>query len=61
MEGDLDTLIANDAVRKKEILAAGQFRLMAPHFDIDREIVWGATAMILGEFRAIVQELHVEN
>ncbi len=55
LEGDLVDLMRKDAMRQKEILAAGKFRMMAPHFEIDGEIVWGATAMMLNEFRLILQ------
>ena len=52
--GDVDDLIAAEAVRQKEIMAAGKFRMMAPHFEIENEVVWGATAMMLNEFRTIL-------
>lgn len=55
--GSIDDLIKDDAIKEKEILAAGQFRMMAPHFEIDGEIVWGATAMMLNEFRMILKEI----
>ncbi|HYG01309.1 MAG TPA: CoA pyrophosphatase [Chryseosolibacter sp.] len=57
LSGDLLALTQQDAIRNKEILAAGQFRMMAPHFEIEGEIVWGATAMILNELCHIVREL----
>lgn len=54
--GNVPDLLKADAVREKEILAAGRFAMRAPHFEIENEIVWGATAMILNEFRLILQE-----
>jgi 8-oxo-dGTP pyrophosphatase MutT (NUDIX family) len=48
--GDLFALTAADAIANKEILAAGKFRMMAPHFVIENEVVWGATALMLNEF-----------
>jgi len=54
--GDLQDLISDDAVKEKEILAAGKYRMNAHYFDIENEIVWGATAMILNEFRLILRE-----
>ncbi len=57
LEGDLYDLIRNDAVKRKEIVAAKQYRMMAPHFEIDDEIIWGATAMILNELRTILREI----
>ena len=55
MSFSLNDLLRDDAIKQSEIVAAGEFRLMAPHFEIDGEIVWGATAMMLNEFRTVVQ------
>ena len=41
--------LASRDVRKKKPLQAGVHTLTAPYFDIDNEVVWGATAMILSE------------
>jgi 8-oxo-dGTP pyrophosphatase MutT (NUDIX family) len=57
LQGDVADLLRPDAIRQKEILAAKQFRMLAPHFEIDGEVVWGATAMMLNEFRTILLEL----
>ncbi len=57
IEGNLDDLIKEEAVKKKEILAAKLYPLMAPHFEIEGEIVWGATAMMLNEFRLVIKSL----
>jgi 8-oxo-dGTP pyrophosphatase MutT (NUDIX family) len=57
LRGNLLELTQQDAIRNKEILAAGQFRMMAPHFEIENEIVWGATAMILNELCHIIREI----
>jgi 8-oxo-dGTP pyrophosphatase MutT (NUDIX family) len=53
----LSDLLNDDAIRHKEIVAAGKFRMMAPHFEIDGEVVWGATAMMLNEFRTILRDI----
>lgn len=50
-------LVREDAVATTEILVSGQFRMKAPHFTIGDEMVWGATAMMLNEFRLILQEI----
>lgn len=55
--GDVDALLRYDAIKTKEILAAGTYRMMAPHFEFENEIVWGATAMMLNEFRIILNEI----
>jgi len=57
LEGNLDELIHDDAIKTKEILAAKIYPMLAPHFLIENEIVWGATAMMLNEFRMIVKEV----
>ncbi len=57
LHGSLDELVRDDAVRSKEILAAKMFPMMAPHFEIEEEVVWGATAMILNEFRVVVKAM----
>lgn len=51
----LDDLLKEDAILTREI-AAGKFRMNAPHFLVNEAIVWGATAMMLNEFRMIVRE-----
>ncbi|MBL0744087.1 NUDIX hydrolase [Chryseolinea lacunae] len=53
----VDALVREDAVREKEILVAGRVRMMAPHFEIEGEVVWGATAMMLNEFRLVLREV----
>jgi 8-oxo-dGTP pyrophosphatase MutT (NUDIX family) len=55
--GSLDELVRDDAVHTKEIVAAKMFPLLAPHFEIEGEVVWGATAMILNELRLVVREI----
>ena len=57
LSGSIKELIKDDAVVTTEILAAGQYRLKAPHFQTEGEIVWGATAMMLNEFRLILREI----
>jgi 8-oxo-dGTP pyrophosphatase MutT (NUDIX family) len=57
LTGRVSDLIREDAVGITEILAAGHYRMKAPHFKIEGQIVWGATAMMLNEFRMIVREI----
>lgn len=56
LEAHLDDVIPDHAIKQKEILAAGKYRMMAPHFEIENEIVWGATAMMLNEFRLVLSD-----
>lgn len=57
IHAELFELTKEDAIRESEILAAGIYPMMAPHFLIENEIVWGATAMMLNEFRMILRQL----
>ena len=57
LEGSVEALLRDDAIRVKEILAARIYKLTAPHFVFDNEIVWGATAMMLNEFRTVLKEI----
>jgi 8-oxo-dGTP pyrophosphatase MutT (NUDIX family) len=50
-------LLLEGAIKQKEIIAAGKYKMMAPHFEIDGEVVWGATAMMLNEFRTVLLEM----
>jgi 8-oxo-dGTP pyrophosphatase MutT (NUDIX family) len=59
IEASVVDLVAEDSIKQKEILAAGKYRMLAPHFQMEEEVVWGATAMMLNEFRVVLKELHV--
>jgi 8-oxo-dGTP pyrophosphatase MutT (NUDIX family) len=55
--GNLMDLLPDEAVHRTELVAAGKFRMDAPCFEIDGEIVWGATAMMLNELRLVMREI----
>lgn len=57
LSADLDSLVDDHAILEAEIIAAGQYKMLAPHFILDGAMVWGATAMILNEFRHLLREL----
>lgn len=57
LTGSVSDLLKEDAVLVTEMLVAGQYKLRAPHFKIDNEMVWGATAMMLNEFRLVLQDV----
>jgi 8-oxo-dGTP pyrophosphatase MutT (NUDIX family) len=59
LEGDVEQLLLDDAVQTKEIVAAKIYPMLAPHFEIEGEVVWGATAMMLNEFRVVARELGI--
>lgn len=56
IEAKLSDVTGEDVIREREIVAAGKYRMIAPHFEIDNEVVWGATAMMLNEFRAVLRD-----
>lgn len=58
IEGDVEELLREDAVIVKEIVAAKIYPMLAPHFEIEGEVVWGATAMMLNEFRLVMKEVY---
>jgi 8-oxo-dGTP pyrophosphatase MutT (NUDIX family) len=58
LEGRIDLLVREDAVLTKDIIAARIYPLRAPHFLIEDEIVWGATAMMLNELRMVIREFY---
>jgi len=53
----LNDLLRDGAVQTKEIMAGNMFPMSAPHFEVENEIVWGATAMMLNEFRMILKDV----
>ena len=57
LEGDINSIIKGDSIKEKEIVAAGKYRMIAPHFEVEGEVVWGATAMMLNELRMVVREV----
>lgn len=57
LNGNLLDILPEGAVRRTELVAGGRFRMDAPCFEIDGEIVWGATAMMLNELRLVTREI----
>ncbi|WP_338218843.1 NUDIX hydrolase [Algoriphagus sp. oki45] len=63
-EKEVDRIISSSvsgfldrSIRKQTLLELGSgIRLDTPYFDIDGEIVWGATAMILNELSRILED-----
>lgn len=53
IEADLQELMLPDSRQTKEIEVRGT-SLVAPYFGVNEEVVWGATAMILNEFLAVL-------
>lgn len=55
--GTVSELMHDSAIKQKEILVAGKFTMDAPYFDVEGQVVWGATAMMLNEFRTLLLEI----
>lgn len=55
IETPLDLLLRLETRKHRVLEVGGKVKLNAPYFDIENEIVWGATAMILGEFLQILE------
>lgn len=57
LHGDVESILPASAVREKEITAAKTYQMRAPNFEIENEVVWGATAMMLNEFRIVLKDV----
>jgi len=57
IETDIDILLDEKTVKRKVEKMYDIYTMDIPYFDIDGHIVWGATAMILSEFKAIIRPL----
>jgi 8-oxo-dGTP pyrophosphatase MutT (NUDIX family) len=57
IEMDLDKIMDEKRIRDKTIKLSNGLELLTPCFDIDGVIVWGATAMILSEFKSVLFEI----
>ncbi|MCR9250974.1 MAG: CoA pyrophosphatase [bacterium] len=59
VEAKVTELLDDSLVKEKVItVAGGQVQLNSPYFDIQNKVVWGATAMMLSEFKDILKEIH---
>ena len=53
----LSLLLCGDAIKQGGTHLSENVRMEAPYFEIEDHRVWGATAMILSEFKEIVRDL----
>lgn len=51
----LRDLIEEKSLKIKEFVVSSGVKVSAPCYDVDGHLIWGATAMILSEFREIVK------
>jgi len=61
IEVGIHRLLDNTIIGEKEMLLGNKMRLPTPYFDIKGHTVWGATAMILSEFRCLLQEMELNS
>lgn len=59
MDVSLDELLDDDLIKEKEIRLSNGLVIRTPTFYFNGETVWGATAMILSELKAILFEMGV--
>jgi len=56
ISADVAHLISDDFLKEKEMIVTGGVVLRSPYFDLEGRVVWGATSMMLNEFKAILKE-----
>lgn len=56
IEMPLQLLLLEATVGHRDVELSSGVRVRAPYYDVDGHVVWGATAMILSEFRQILTE-----
>lgn len=54
IEVPVSRLLENDVVQNTEITTSSGLRLQTPYLNLNQQIVWGATGMMLNEFRALL-------
>ncbi|MCP4522165.1 MAG: CoA pyrophosphatase [Cytophagales bacterium] len=57
IEYPIQRLLETDVIQHTHQEISNNMKIKVPYFDIDDEIVWGATAMILGEFREHLKKI----
>jgi 8-oxo-dGTP pyrophosphatase MutT (NUDIX family) len=53
----LDHILDQQRRKEKDIIVGNNYKIRSPYFDIDGEVIWGATAMILSELVTLIQEI----
>ncbi len=55
IEADLHILLDDTLRKQTQVKIADNLTIDAPYFDIDGQVVWGATAMMLSELAEIIR------
>lgn len=56
ISADVAHLISEDFLKEKEMVVTGGVVLKSPYFDLEERVIWGATSMMLNEFKVILKE-----
>ena len=56
VEMDLEKIMNEKLIRQKKMKLSSGVSVLTPYFDLDGLTVWGATAMILSEFKSVLYE-----
>ncbi|MFO7823061.1 MAG: CoA pyrophosphatase [Cyclobacterium sp.] len=54
---DFERLLRNDIPKEKLVFTSRGTTIKAPYYEINKEVVWGATAMILSEFLTLWKKI----
>lgn len=57
LEFELSQLIDDKFVEEKLVYSAGEINIVAPCFNINNSIIWGATAMMISELKIIIKNI----
>ncbi len=56
VETDVEKIMDEKHIYEKEMKLSSGATVLTPYFDLDGLVVWGATAMILSEFKTVLYE-----
>lgn len=56
ISADVKHLISDAYLKEKEMVVSGGVTLQSPYFELEGRTVWGATSMMLNEFKSILKE-----
>jgi 8-oxo-dGTP pyrophosphatase MutT (NUDIX family) len=57
---ELNRLLDDENLKRTRV-KVGEYSIDTPYFDLENEVVWGATSMILSEFREILRRTENKN
>ncbi len=57
LQPELDYLFREDIIDEKDILLNNGIKLRTPYIEVDGHTVWGATAMIISELKAVMSSI----